>query len=301
LTENDVIMSVDIAEYPLMRRGKVRDVYDLGDTLLFVATDRISAFDVVMPNGIPDKGHVLTRMSLFWFDFLQKVVDNHLVAANVDDYPGDLHKYRSVLDGRSMIVTKAERVDVECIVRGYISGSMWKELVAAREHGSNVVHGFSFLADLRESEKLPETLFTPSTKNDEGHDENISFALMTDLVGEDTAGLCREKALAIYDRAAQYALSRGIIIADTKFEFGFREGRFLLIDEVLSPDSSRFWPRDQYRPGRSQPSFDKQPIRDYLDNLGWDRKPPAPVLPEEVVRACSERYRRAQQLLTEKR
>jgi len=280
-----------------MVRGKVRDVYDLGDSLLIVTTDRVSAFDVVLPNGIP-RGKVLTAMSLFWFDFLKDIVDHHLITANVDEYPQPLQKYRQELEGRSMIVVKAERIDCECIVRGYISGSMWKELVTARKGGSNVVHGFEFPADLQESEKLPGPIFTPSTKNEQGHDENISFEQLVALIGEETAVLCKEKSLAIYTKAADYALIKRIIIADTKFEFGFKDGKFILIDEVLSPDSSRFWPLDRYQVGRSQPSFDKQPIRDYLDSLDWDKKPPAPKLPDEVVKASAERYRQVQRLLT---
>ena len=291
-------MTTDIREFPLITRGKVRDIYDLGDTLLFIASDRISAFDVVAPNGIPGKGQVLTKMSLFWFDFLRDTVDNHLVTADVDQYPTELHKYRDVLEGRSMIVVKADRIDAECIVRGYISGSMWKELLAARKKGGNVVHGFEFSPDLQESEKLPEPLFTPSTKNDEGHDENISYQQLIGEVGEETASLCRRKSIEVYEKAANYALTKGIIIADTKFEFGFKDGRFILIDEVLSPDSSRFWPVDQYQVGRSQPSFDKQPIRDYLASLGWDKKPPAPRLPDEVVEASARQYSEAQRLLT---
>ncbi len=294
---DDVLLKTEIAEYPLMVRGKVRDVYDLGDSLLIVTTDRVSAFDVVMPNGVP-RGKVLTAMSLFWFDFLRDVVDHHLITANVDEYPQPLHKYHEQLEGRSMIVTKAERVECECIVRGYISGSLWKELVAARKGGSNTVHGFEFPANLRESERLPEPMFTPSTKNEQGHDANISFEQLVALVGEETATLCQERSLAIYTKAADYALTKGIIIADTKFEFGFKDGKFILIDEVLSPDSSRFWPLDQYQIGRSQPSFDKQPIRDYLDGLDWDKKPPAPKLPDQVVKASAERYRQVQRLLT---
>ena len=296
----NVVLQTDIKEYPLTWRGKVRDIYDLGDSFLFIASDRISAFDVVMPNGIPHKGKVLTAMSLFWFDYLKDVIDSHLITANIDEYPEDLHKYRDQLEGRSMIVCKADRVDAECIVRGYISGSMWKELKAARKEGSNVVHGFEFPADLQESQKLPETLFTPSSKNDSGHDENISYQQLVDLIGKDTAELCRDKSLEVYQKAADYALTKGIIIADTKFEFGFKDGKFIIIDEVLSPDSSRFWPVDMYEIGKSQPSFDKQPIRDYLDTLSWDKKPPAPVLPDEVINASAERYVQAQKLLTGK-
>ncbi|UCD63583.1 MAG: phosphoribosylaminoimidazolesuccinocarboxamide synthase [Candidatus Zixiibacteriota bacterium] len=296
----NVVLQTDIKEYPMITRGKVRDIYDLGDSLLFIASDRISAFDVVMPNGIPGKGGVLTAMSLFWFDFLKDIVENHLITADVDQYPRPLRPYRDILEGRSMIVIKARRVECECIVRGYISGSMWKELEQARKKGSNTVHGFEFPPDLKESQKLLETLFTPSSKNDLGHDENISYRQLVDLIGEGTAALCRDKSLAIYQKAADYALSKGIIIADTKFEFGFVDERFILIDEVLSPDSSRFWPVDQYQVGRGQPSFDKQPIRDYLHQTGWNKKPPAPALPDEVVRASSERYLRAQQLLTGK-
>ncbi len=291
-------METAIKEYPLMRRGKVRDIYDLGDALLFIASDRISAFDVVLPNGIPGKGQVLTRMSLFWFDLLKDVVANHLITADIDRYPEPLQKYREIIEGRSMLVVKAERVDAECIVRGYISGSMWKELQKARRQGSNTVHGFQFSAALQESEKLPEPLFTPSTKNDDGHDVNISYAQLVDLLGKETAELCRDKSMAVYKKAADYALTRGIIIADTKFEFGYKDGRFILIDEVLSPDSSRFWPVDKYQVGRSQPSFDKQPIRDYLDKLDWDKRPPGPRLPDDVVEATARRYEQVQKLLT---
>jgi phosphoribosylaminoimidazole-succinocarboxamide synthase len=293
-----VVLTTEIKEYPLIRRGKVRDIYDLGDSLLFIASDRISAFDVVMPNGIPGKGRVLTQTSLFWFDFLKDVVANHLITAKVDEYPTPLRAYRDMLDGRSMIVTKADRIDAECIVRGYISGSMWKELLQARKTGSNTVHGFDFPPNLRESDKLPTPLFTPSSKNDDGHDENISYAHLIALVGKDTAELCRDKSIAVYQKAADYALTRGIIIADTKFEFGFKNGTFILIDEVLSPDSSRFWPVDKYEPGKGQPSFDKQPIRDYLETTGWNKKPPAPKLPDDVIAASSARYREAQRLLT---
>lgn len=298
--EANVVMKTEIKEYPLFARGKVRDIYDLGDKLLFVASDRISAFDVVLPNGIPFKGEVLTQMSLFWFDFLKPVIDNHLVTANVDEYPKPLQKHREILENRSMIVVKAKRIDAECIVRGYISGSMWKELLEARKKGSNKVHGFEFPADLKESQKLPQTLFTPSSKNETGHDENISYSALEDLVGKEQAALCRDKSLAIYQKAADYALTKGIIIADTKFEFGIHNGKMILIDEVLSPDSSRFWPKSEYKIGQGQPSFDKQPIRDFLETLKWNKKPPAPELPEAVVRATSERYLHVKELLAGK-
>lgn len=296
----EVVLQTDIKDAKLINRGKVRDIYDLGDSLLFVASDRISAFDVVMPNGIPGKGEVLTQMSLFWFDFLKDVVPNHLITADINEYPEELKKHADVLDGRSMIVVKADRIDAECIVRGYISGSMWKELTEARANGSNTVHGFDFPADMKESDKIPTTIFTPSSKNDGGHDENISFKEMIDLVGKETAEMCQTKSLEIYNKAAEYALTKGIIIADTKFEFGFKDGQFILIDEVLSPDSSRFWPVDLYKPGETQPSFDKQPIRDYLASLGWNKKPPAPELPQDVIEASALRYKEAQRLITGK-
>jgi len=297
---NNLVMSTDIKEYPLFSRGKVRDVYDLDDKLLIVTTDRVSAFDVILPNGIPGKGILLTQMSLFWFDFLKDVVESHLVSADVGQYPEPLHKYKDVLEGRSMLVHKANRVDVECIVRGYISGSMWKELTNVRKEGLNVVHGFEFPTDLKESDKLPEPLFTPSTKADDGHDENISYERMVDEVGNETAELCRDKSIGIYTKAADYARNKGIIIADTKFEFGYLDDRFILIDEVLSPDSSRFWPLDQYSPGKSQPSFDKQFIRDYLAGLDWDKTPPGPKLPDEIVEKSAAKYKEAARLLMEK-
>jgi phosphoribosylaminoimidazole-succinocarboxamide synthase len=292
------LLQTNITEYPLLTRGKVRDVYDLGDRLLFVTSDRLSAFDVVMPNGIPGKGEILTAMSLFWFKFLSDVVPNHLITANVNEYPAPLQKYRDELIGRSMIVVKARRIECECIVRGYISGSLWKELVAARTQGSNTVHGFTFPPELVESGKLPFPIFTPSSKNDAGHDENVSYAEAEAMVGADVAQMCRDASLAIYTKAADYALTKGIIIADTKFEFGFVDDKFILIDEVLSPDSSRFWPVSSYKPGGVQASFDKQPIRDYLDTLKWDKKPPAPSLPESVIEASISRYREAKRLLT---
>jgi phosphoribosylaminoimidazole-succinocarboxamide synthase len=297
---NEEIMQTKIEEYPVYSRGKVRDVYDLGDNLLIVTTDRISAFDVILPNGIPGKGKVLTAMSLFWFDFLKDSVKSHLVTGDIDEMPADLHKHRDILAGRSMLVNKAERIDIECIVRGYISGSMWIELKRAREQGINEVHGFSFSPDLVESDKLPEPIFTPSTKADDGHDENISFEQMKDIVGQETAELCRDRSIEIYSKAADYARDKGIIIADTKFEFGYKGGEFIVIDEVLSPDSSRFWPLDQYKPGKIQPSFDKQFIRDYLSTLDWDKTPPGPELPEDIVEKSAAKYREAMKLLTGK-
>lgn len=294
----NVIFETNIEEYPLYSRGKVRDVYDLDDRLLIVTTDRVSAFDVVLPNGIPGKGKVLTRMSLFWFDLLKDIIESHLITADVNEYPDDLKKHREILEDRSMLVVKAERIDIECVVRGYISGTIWKELLEARKNGLNEVHGFTFPPDLRESEKLPEPIFTPSTKAEEGHDENISFSRMVDTVGKEAADLCSAKSVEIYTKAAEYARGKGIIIADTKFEFGFKDGRFILIDEVLSPDSSRFWPLNQYTPGRSQPSFDKQYIRDYYNSLGWDKNPPAPRLPDKIVEESAAKYREAARLLT---
>jgi phosphoribosylaminoimidazole-succinocarboxamide synthase len=288
---SEEILQTDIKEFPVYSRGKVRDVYDLDDRLLIVTTDRVSAFDVVLPNGIPGRGCELVSVSVFWFDFLKDIVGNHLVSAKVDEYPPELHKHRGILEGRSMIVRKAKRVDIECIVRGYISGSFWKEYITSREKGSINIHGFDFPADLKESDKLPQPIFTPSTKAETGHDENISFEKMVDIVGVETAQKCQDKSLAIYGKASDYARTRGIIIADTKFEFGYIDDELILIDEALTPDSSRFWPADLYQPGKSQPSFDKQIIRDYLNTLDWDKTDPGPVLPQEVVARTKNRYR----------
>lgn len=298
LDYSDMLLTTDIKEYPMIWRGKVRDIYDLGETLLFVASDRISAFDVVLPNGIPGKGKILTAMSLFWFRFFSDIVPNHLITANVDEYPAPLRKYRSMLEGRSMIVKKAQRIECECIVRGFISGSMWKELVAARKEGKNSVHGFEFSPGLSESGKLQYPMFTPSTKNDAGHDINISYADLEKQIGTEMARKCKETAIALYRKAFDYALPRGIVIADTKFEFGIANGVFMLIDEALTPDSSRFWPLREYQQGRPQPSFDKQPIRDYLETLDWNKTAPGPKLPDEVIEASINRYREAQRVLT---
>ena len=287
------LLQTNFPDVPLFARGKVRDIYDLGDQLLIVATDRISAFDVVMPNGIPDKGRVLTAMSLFWFDFVADLVENHLVTADPTEYPACVGKYLEVLAGRSMLVGRAEVVPIECVVRGYLAGSGWREY---REKGT--VCGIGLPAGLRESEQLPSPIFTPATKAASGHDENISPDQGIAMVGEATYRELESKSLAVYKRAADYARGRGIIIADTKFEFGRRGGRLILVDEVLTPDSSRFWPLDEYEPGRPQRSFDKQPVRDYLDALGWDKRPPAPELPREVVEGTRQRYLDALRLLT---
>ncbi|MEJ2430475.1 MAG: phosphoribosylaminoimidazolesuccinocarboxamide synthase [Deltaproteobacteria bacterium] len=279
----------------LRGRGKVRDIYDLGDKLLIVATDRISAYDVVMPTPIPDKGRVLTKISAFWFRALADVVDNHLITVEVDEFPEQCLPYAGELAGRSMLMTKAEPLPVECIVRGYLSGSGWKDY---ERQGS--VCGIRLPAGLLESSGLESPIFTPSTKAERGlHDENIDFATLGEKVGTNLAGKLRELSIALYEKGAAIAGQRGIIIADTKFEFGTVGGHLALIDEVLTPDSSRFWPADKYEPGRSQESFDKQYLRDYLDQSGWNHKPPAPPLPDEVVQNTRTRYLEALDRLTQ--
>ena len=270
---------------PLFKRGKVRDVYDLGDELLVVATDRLSAFDVVLPTGIPGKGIVLTQLSLFWFDLLKDVLPNHVRTANVAEYPAALRPFGDQLEGRSMLVTKTDVLPVECVVRGYITGSGFKDY---KRTGS--VCGIALPAGLTDSDRLEPAIFTPATKAETGHDENISFETMTATVGQKRADEARRVSLEIYERARAYAEARGIILADTKFEFGVRDGRLIWIDEALTPDSSRFWPRDAYAPGRSQPSFDKQFVRDYLETLDWDKQPPGPELPPQVVARTVEKY-----------
>jgi phosphoribosylaminoimidazole-succinocarboxamide synthase len=279
----------------LWRRGKVRDVYDLGNELLVVATDRLSAFDVVLPTGIPDKGRVLTQLSLFWFSLLEDVVPNHVLATDVSRYPDSLRGFAPQLEGRSMIVRKTEPLPAECVVRGFITGSGWKDY---KETGS--VCGIPLPAGLRESDRLDPPIFTPSTKAEVGHDENISFGDVEKLVGGERAAEMRRVSLALYERGRSHAESRGILLADTKFEFGVRDGKLIWIDEALTPDSSRFWPREGYAPGRSQRSFDKQYVRDYLEGLSWDKRPPGPALPQEVVARTREKYREAYSLLTGK-
>ncbi len=289
---NDVLISTDLPGMELYTRGKVRDVYDLGDKLLIVATDRISAFDCVMPNGIPGKGRILTEMSLFWFDYIRDIVPNHLITARIDEFPEPLLGYRDQLEGRSMLVRKAERIDVECVVRGYLSGSGWRDY---QKTGS--ICGIKLPAGLAESEKLPENIFTPSTKAEKGHDENVDYDFIVNQIGKSLAEEIRDLSLTVYEKAREFAETRGIIIADTKFEFGRIDGQTILIDEILSPDSSRFWPLADYSPGRAQQSFDKQFVRDYLDTLDWDKTPPAPPLPDEIVMKTLDKYREAKNLL----
>jgi phosphoribosylaminoimidazole-succinocarboxamide synthase len=269
----------------LWKKGKVRDVYDLGERLLVVATDRLSAFDVVLPTGIPGKGILLTQMSLFWFRLLADVIPNHVVTADVVEYPAELRRFGEQLEGRSMVVLKTDVLPVECVVRGFIAGSGWKDYKAT---GS--VCGVALPAGLRESDRLEPPIFTPATKAEIGHDENIPYARMVETVGEERAAEARRASLEIYARARAHAEARGIILADTKLEFGVREGRLVWIDEALTPDSSRFWPRDGYEPGRAQPSFDKQFVRDYLETLSWDKRPPGPTLPSDVVARTVEKY-----------
>ena len=291
--QNPVLLTTDLPGIELHAHGKVRDVYRVGEQLLIVATDRISAFDYILPTGIPDKGKVLTQLSIFWFDFLRDLTPTHFLTAQVDEYPAALRPFRDQLEGRSMLVERAKMVDIECVARGYLAGSGWKEY-----QRQGTVCGIPLPAGLRESDKLPEPIFTPSTKAQAGHDENISFAQTVALIGEDLAKRLRDLTLEIYSRAARYAESRGIVIADTKFEFGFVDGTLVLGDEVLTPDSSRFWPADTYRAGGAQFSFDKQFVRDYLESIHWNKQPPAPPLPQEVAAKTSEKYLQAYQALT---
>jgi phosphoribosylaminoimidazole-succinocarboxamide synthase len=291
---DSVITYTEFPELELFASGKVRDIYLLDkDHLLFVATDRISAFDYVLATGIPNKGNVLNQLSLFWFDFLKDTVANHLVTADVGRYPGAAQKYSAQLRGRSMMVRRAEMFPVECVVRGYISGSAWKEYKAA-----GTVCGIQLPGGLKESDQLPEPMFTPSTKAVSGHDENISLEEAAKIIGQDNAEQLRDLSIAVYKKAADYARGKGIIIADTKFEFGRTDAGIILADEVLTPDSSRFWPANKYRPGQSQESFDKQYVRDYLEEIRWNKQPPAPALPAEVAQRTSEKYVEAYRQLT---
>jgi phosphoribosylaminoimidazole-succinocarboxamide synthase len=282
------LLDTNLPGYKLRARGKVRDIYEDQDRLLIVATDRISAFDYILATGIPDKGRVLTQMTLFWLDFLKGVVPNHLLSTDVSALPPEF-------EGRSMWVKKAQMFDVECVARGYLSGSGWKDYVR-----TGALCGIPLPAGLRESDALPEPIFTPATKAQSGHDENIAFETVVNLIGAETASRLRDLTLTIYKKAAEYARSRGIIIADTKFEFGVVDGQIILADEVLTPDSSRFWPAETYSPGGAQPSYDKQFVRDYLESIKWNKQPPAPALPEDVARRTSEKYKDAYRTLTGK-
>ncbi|MDY0132531.1 MAG: phosphoribosylaminoimidazolesuccinocarboxamide synthase [Desulforegulaceae bacterium] len=286
---SDTIKETFFKDLNLVNQGKVRDLYDLGDSILMVATDRISAFDVILPNPVPEKGKILTQLSLFWFDFLKDIVPNHLISANIDDYPKECLKYKAQLEGRSMLVKKAKPFPVECVARGYISGSGWKSYLKTKE-----VCKIKLPDNLKESDKLPEVLYTPSTKEEVGtHDVNISFEESAALIGNENAKRLKELTLEIYKKASDYALTKGIIIADTKFEFGIYDNEIILIDEVLTPDSSRFWPKSKYLPGGSQPSFDKQFVRDYLEKINWDKTPPAPYLPDDVINKTADKYKEA--------
>jgi len=291
-TAINLVTRTNLPGVTLFRRGKVRDVYTVEDRLLIVATDRISAFDVVLPNAIPYKGAVLTQLSVFWFGFLKDIVSNHLITTDVESYPESLRQYRDELEGRSMLVRRVEVFPFECVARGYLEGSGWKDYKATGE-----VCGVKLPAGLRQADPLPEPIFTPATKAEAGHDINVSEQDMADALGADTTQRLKELTLALYTRAASYAKERGIIIADTKFEFGLIDAEIILADEVLTPDSSRFWPKESYEPGRAQPSFDKQFVRDYLETLDWNKQPPGPELPDEVVNKTSEKYRDAYRML----
>ena len=285
--------TIDLPGITKFKSGKVREVFDLGDTLLFVATDRLSAFDVILPDPIPDKGKVLTQISLFWFDFLSDICPNHVVTGDVDDYPEELAPHRDELAGRSMIGVKADVVPVECVVRGYLAGSGWKEY-----QQSQSVCGIRLPKGLKLGSELPEPIFTPATKAASGHDENITQERVAKLVGKATARELASTSLAVYRKARDYARARGILLCDTKFEFGERDGELILIDELLTPDSSRFWPADEWKPGRPQPSFDKQYARDYLETLDWNKTAPGPKLPTHVIQHTSEKYAEALRRLT---
>ncbi|MBU2621108.1 MAG: phosphoribosylaminoimidazolesuccinocarboxamide synthase [Proteobacteria bacterium] len=288
------VCETDFGDIKLLKRGKVRDIYDLGDKLLMIATDRISAFDVVMPDPIPDKGKILSKISLFWFEAIKPLVQNHVISGNVAEYPAECRKYSEVLDGRSMLVKKAEPLPVECVVRGYLSGSGWSSY---QEHGE--VCGIRLPKGLQESDKLPEPVFTPSTKEEVGtHDINIDFDETVKRIGRKLAERVKELSIEIYIRGSELAAQKGIIIADTKFEFGIVGNEIIIIDEVLTPDSSRFWPKDSYKPGGPQLSFDKQYLRDYLTSIKWNRKPPAPSLPKDVIDNTRSKYMEALKRLT---
>jgi len=291
--KREALLKTRFTDIELFKRGKVRDVYDLGDKLLVVSTDRISCFDVVLPTGIPCKGEILTQLSLFWFELTKDIIANHFISAEISDYPKELHKYTDDLEGRSMLVKKAKTIPVECVVRGYLSGSGWKEY-----QQSQSICGIKLPSGLKESDELPEPIFTPSTKEDVGHDINVSQEFVEKELGKDITQKLKGISLELYKKASHYAETKGIIIADTKFEFGIYENKIILIDEVLTPDSSRFWPKDEYSPGGPQPSYDKQFVRDYLETLDWDKTPPGPELPEEIIEKTSGKYLQALKMIT---
>lgn len=293
MMESKAISSIKLEGIPFFKRGKVREVYELEDKLLIISTDRISCFDVILPTPIPGKGQVLTQVSEFWFDFTRDIIGNHLVGSDVEEFPAALSIFKDQLRGRSMLVKKARPLPVECIVRGYLSGSGWKDYKK-----TGAVCGIKLPQGLKESDKLPEIIFTPSTKADVGHDVNVDQAYVENLIGKEDAERIKNASIEIYRKASEYAFTKGIIIADTKFEFGKIGDELILIDEVLTPDSSRFWPKDQYEPGKAQSSFDKQFVRDYLETLDWDKTPPGPELPKEIVRKTQEKYTQALSLLT---
>ncbi|PWU15912.1 MAG: phosphoribosylaminoimidazolesuccinocarboxamide synthase [Verrucomicrobia bacterium] len=294
--QNNTVLELDLPGIKKLKSGKVREIFDLGDRLLFVATDRISAFDVIMPNGIPGKGEVLTQISYFWFAQTEAFQPNHLLSRENSELPPELKRFEAQVGRRSMIVKKAKPLSIECVVRGYLAGSGWKEYLERQ-----TVCGIKLPAGLKESAELPEPIFTPATKAETGHDENIPFEQAARMVGADIAERARDASMKIYNFARDYARRRGIIIADTKFEFGLMNGKLILIDEVLTPDSSRFWPADQYEPGKSQPSFDKQFVRDYLETLDWNKSAPGPMLPPEVVAKTQAKYLEAYERLTGKK
>ena len=294
VTSKTPLLATSLPGVERIAQGKVRDIYDAGDKLLFVATDRISAFDVVLPNGIPHKGEVLTRVSMFWFDFLKDVVPSHFVTANVDEYPEALRQYRDQLAGRSMLVKKLDMIPIECVARGYVSGSGWKDY-----QRSGKICGIQLPGGIRMNGLLAEPIFTPATKAESGHDENISFEQATAIAGQELCEKLRHLTLEIYSRAGQHALARGLVLADTKFEFGMLDGEIVLGDEVLTPDSSRYWPLEFYQAGKALPSYDKQFVRDYLETLDWDKTPPGPELPPEIVEKTSEKYLEACYTLTD--
>ncbi|MCR4435200.1 MAG: phosphoribosylaminoimidazolesuccinocarboxamide synthase [Clostridiales bacterium] len=291
-----LVNDTDFIKLPLFIKGKVRNVYDLGDKLLFIATDRISAFDVVFPNLIPNKGKVLNSISEFWFNYTRDIIGNHMLTTDVSQYPGGLSRFQEELEGRSMLVKKAEMVNAECIVRGYLEGSGLKEYLKT---GS--ICGIKLPAGLVQAQKLPEPIFTPSTKAHTGHDENVSFEVLADRIGTELAQKLRDVSIALYDKVSRYAQTKGLLLADTKFEFGIIDGELVVADEMFTPDSSRFWAEDEYEPGRPQRSFDKQYLRDYLESSGWDKKPPAPELPEEVVEKTAAKYMEAYERITGKK